>query len=263
MAYDEDEIWEENVVKLIPKPEVKFVKSPRYRSVHSKRTREETARAKSAHKTLGLPCVGPTIRPSDFLKRRSGVRPAVSVHHVHYRIPLPGLPKWSAKKPQRPIVDFTKKNVELANQLKAKLPEFKHVDTRRGDTYELMPSGLMPVYVHKKNFGEVPPNLKRNKSAPASRRHERSSRDVIPEERPVNKKSACKYITEDERANLLKAIKKKWSELMKQFQCLPFLIDTPPKVKRKAALEDKLKQLEKDIELIENHPYIYVYDDEA
>lgn len=56
-------------------------------------------------------------------------------------------------------------------------------------------------------------------------------------------------------------MKKKYSEIMKQFQCLPFLIDTAPKVKRKATMEGKLKQLEKDIELIENHPYIYVYDD--
>ena len=56
-------------------------------------------------------------------------------------------------------------------------------------------------------------------------------------------------------------MKKNWSELMKTFQCLPFMIDTPPKIKRKALLEEKLKQLERDVQLIENHPYIYVYDD--
>lgn len=56
-------------------------------------------------------------------------------------------------------------------------------------------------------------------------------------------------------------MKNKWSEVMKQFQCLPFLIDTTAKIKRKASLEEKLKQLEKDVQLIENHPYIYVYDD--
>lgn len=51
----------------------------------------------------------------------------------------------------------------------------------------------------------------------------------------------------------------KQAEMMKTYQCLPFLIDTPAKIKRKRALENKLKQLEKDIELIENHQYIYVY----
>lgn len=56
-------------------------------------------------------------------------------------------------------------------------------------------------------------------------------------------------------------MKKKWDELMRQFQALPFLSDTPPKAKRKSKMEENLKQLEKDIDDIERHPYIYVYDD--
>lgn len=57
-------------------------------------------------------------------------------------------------------------------------------------------------------------------------------------------------------------MKKNWEEKMNQFQRLPFLTDTLPKVKRKVKLENDLKQLEKDIEFIERHPYIYVCDDE-
>lgn len=57
-------------------------------------------------------------------------------------------------------------------------------------------------------------------------------------------------------------MKKKWDEMMKKFQCLPFLTDTPPKAKRKSAMEKDLLQLEKDIEIIERHPYIYVYSDD-
>lgn len=57
-------------------------------------------------------------------------------------------------------------------------------------------------------------------------------------------------------------MKKKWEEMMKQFQALPFLTDTPPKAKRKAKMEQDLKQLEKDIDLIERHDYIYVYSDD-
>ena len=56
-------------------------------------------------------------------------------------------------------------------------------------------------------------------------------------------------------------MKKNWEEKMYQFQRLPFLTDTPPKVKRKVKLENDLKQLEKDIEFIERHPYIYVRDE--
>lgn len=57
-------------------------------------------------------------------------------------------------------------------------------------------------------------------------------------------------------------MKNKWNELMKRFQSLPFLSDTPPKAKRKSMLEEQLKQLEKDIDNIQRHPYIYVYDND-
>lgn len=45
------------------------------------------------------------------------------------------------------------------------------------------------------------------------------------------------------------------------YQGLPILTDTIPKMHRKSKLEADLKQLEKDIVLLERHPYIYVYDD--
>lgn len=56
-------------------------------------------------------------------------------------------------------------------------------------------------------------------------------------------------------------MKQKWEEAMKQYQRLPFLTDTLPKAQRKARMERELKQLEKDIAIIEQHSHIYVYDD--
>lgn len=38
--------------------------------------------------------------------------------------------------------------------------------------------------------------------------------------------------------------------------------DTVPKIKRKSQLEKQLKDLEKDIDLIERNPVIYVYHDQ-
>lgn len=58
-------------------------------------------------------------------------------------------------------------------------------------------------------------------------------------------------------------MKKKWEEAMKQFQGLPFLADTLPKAKKKAKMEHELQQLEKDIAVIEQHPHIYVYDNDC
>lgn len=50
---------------------------------------------------------------------------------------------------------------------------------------------------------------------------------------------------------------------MRQFQRLPFLADTLPKAQKKAKMERELQQLEKDIALIEQHPHIYVYDNDV
>ncbi|XP_011310174.1 enkurin [Fopius arisanus] len=74
------------------------------------------------------------------------------------------------------------------------------------------------------------------------------------------KQEMCRYVTDEERVDLLYGMKKKFEELMHEFQVLPFLTDTPPKAKRKAKMEKDLNQLEKDIDLIERHPHIYVYE---
>lgn len=96
------------------------------------------------------------------------------------------------------------------------------------------------------------------------------------------KQPLCHYITRDEReqllnvsitvfcindqymqllSDILKGLKKNWEELQKQYQGLPILTDTMPKKMKKSKLEASLKQLEKDIVLVERHPYIYVYND--
>ncbi|XP_001607200.1 enkurin [Nasonia vitripennis] len=270
MTYGYGRDYDENVAKLIVKPPEKFIKSPRYISIHRERTREELSRVKSSHKSLGPPRV-PLRPPSDYLKRGSRIAPQPPrVEHVHYRPPdYPRqLPDWRSAVPRTADAsakDFRRRNVENAKRLRPKRPEPVFVDTRKGDRQRLMTSGLQPIYVYKKNFGEVPSQVKRSKSAPWSIKekseHRRAEYEQYVKEKLAEEKSRCRYITEDERSKLLEEMKNKWSEVMKQFQCLPFLIDTTAKIKRKASLEEKLKQLEKDIQLIENHPYIYVYDD--
>lgn len=60
--------------------------------------------------------------------------------------------------------------------------------------------------------------------------------------------------------NKFQGMKKRWDQLMSDFQTLPFLISTPPQIRRKSNLENALKQLEKDIDTIERHEHIFVYD---
>lgn len=139
----------------------------RYQSIHKKRMKCELARVKSSHKTLGQPKV-PLNPPSDFLKKYSRIVPKrPKITHVHYRKPdyIRELPKWTPiKPPEKPCVvpplpkdpaligrvNFKKRNVEEVKKYEKKPQKFKTVDTRMGDVQELVPSGLMPIYIYKK-----------------------------------------------------------------------------------------------------------------
>jgi hypothetical protein len=55
-------------------------------------------------------------------------------------------------------------------------------------------------------------------------------------------------------------LKENWEKLQREYQSLPLLTDTVPKMMRKAKLENSLKSLEKDILLIENNPHIFIAD---
>lgn len=57
----------------------------------------------------------------------------------------------------------------------------------------------------------------------------------------------------------MQGLKHNWEEMQQTYQGLPVMIDTIPKAMRKTNMENDLKRLEKDILLIENLPYIYVY----
>lgn len=56
----------------------------------------------------------------------------------------------------------------------------------------------------------------------------------------------------------LQGLKKNWEEVHKEFQSLPVFIDSIPKRMRKQKLEEKMKQLEYDIGVIEKHKIIYI-----
>ncbi|EZA62548.1 hypothetical protein DMN91_005647 [Ooceraea biroi] len=152
--------------------------------------------------------------------------------------------------------NFIKENILCAKRSHRAEPKQRFVDSRFGDTHELKKSGLLPIYVHKKNYGSIPKFVKRDVKV-----------DVKPTEtieydcNGVPKIPAYRYIDKEERKMLLDGMKQTWEELMKRFRGLPFLTDTLPKAQKKAKLEYELQQLEKDIANIEQHPHIYVYDD--
>ena len=63
---------------------------------------------------------------------------------------------------------------------------------------------------------------------------------------------------EEERETILEGLKRNWEELHHRYQGLSVVTDTAPKKARKERMEAEMKQLERDIELIEKHSIVYV-----
>jgi hypothetical protein len=74
------------------------------------------------------------------------------------------------------------------------------------------------------------------------------------------KKGALRTMTEEERDAILRGLKQNWDELHHQFLSLSVVIDTIPKRLRKEKLENDMKLLEKDIDLLQRHQLIYIAD---
>lgn len=72
------------------------------------------------------------------------------------------------------------------------------------------------------------------------------------------RRGAMRQLTDDERQALIDGLKENWEQLHRDYLQLSVVIDTVPKKHRKERLESDMKQLEKDVELLELHPVIYV-----
>ena len=60
------------------------------------------------------------------------------------------------------------------------------------------------------------------------------------------------------RQNIITGLKTNWEEIHHQYQGLSVVTDTALKKNRKERMEAEMNQLEKDIELLEKHPKIYI-----
>lgn len=66
---------------------------------------------------------------------------------------------------------------------------------------------------------------------------------------------------EEERQELLRALKGKWGAVNSAYQRLPFSLDTPAKKKRKEAFERQLSEIEKDIRTLSRSSTVLVIQD--
>lgn len=167
----------------------------------------------------------------------------------------PPVPKVNDK----PLMGLkTTKNFITTNAVEAitavpSKPKKKFVDTRHGDAHNLVPSGLEPVYVHKKEYGEVPVYLDKRKKEMKRAQEEYDA--YIAE---YYQRGALRRLTQEEMQTIINGLKANWEHIYTQYQSLSVVTDTTPKKNRKERMEGQMKQLEKDIELFEKHPVIYI-----
>lgn len=72
------------------------------------------------------------------------------------------------------------------------------------------------------------------------------------------RRGTMKQLTREEREHILAGLKANWEEIHKEYQGLSVVTDTAPKKNRKERMEAEMKQLERDIQVIEKHTQIYI-----
>jgi len=255
---------EENIYNLIPREKTIIPKQPKYESKFKETVRDEVRKVKQDHRTMGY-AKEPVPKPNEYLKAHEKEfklpEPEAKTSLVQYE---PREKKESVptnKSTDRPLLGVkTTKNFVSQNAIDAimavpRKPERNYVDARTGDKFPLDQSGLTPIYVRKKEFGSVPSYIisRKEESKRAREEYEAYMNEYF-------KKGALRSMSEQERASILDGLKRNWDELHQQYQSLSVVIDTIPKRMKKEKLENEMKTLEKDIELLQRHQLIYIAD---
>ncbi|CAH2035700.1 unnamed protein product, partial [Iphiclides podalirius] len=244
---------DEVIYRILDKPPPEPPKTPRYESKLERQLKE--TKITPLKRTFGY-SETPLKPPDHFLKKGEGMtQKTKKSDHKCVKGNLPPVPKRPPleKPTEKSKINFKVVNIKKVLRAKAKAVEPRLVDTRNGHIKKIKSSGEVPEYCLRPDFGQMPGYLvKRN------RRIQKELDKVKYAEE--HKKSLCKLIKEEERQKLLDDLKHNWQIMQKAFLQLPMLTDTIPKVLKKTKMEQELRQLEKDIALVESNPYIYIYE---
>ena len=167
----------------------------RYTSTYRKTIINTSGMNKFINKTMGYPEV-PLDPPHKYLKIGGGIHvKAKPTKRQCTAAPRPPIPKKiEVNKPESK--DFKKKNASavIKSAPVRKMPRF--VDTKNGDFHDLKKSGLVPMYIYQPKFGNLPKYLIRRIRDAA--KQEENLRDQEVRQQPL-----CRYVTQEERAELL------------------------------------------------------------
>ncbi|XP_038216452.1 enkurin [Zerene cesonia] len=245
---------DEVIYTILDEPPPEPPKTPRYESKLEKQLKE--TKIPLTRRDFGY-AETPLKQPDQFLKKGEGIGQPLkkSDHKCFVSGNLPPVPKRPppGKKPEKPKINFKVVNIKKAIKTKPKAVEPRLVDTRDGHVKRIKGSGEVPEFCLRPDFGRMPAYLvKRN------RKIQREIEKIKYAEE--HKESLCKLINEEERKKLLEDLKHNWQMMQKAFLQLPMLTDTIPKILKKTKMEQELRQLEKDIALVESNPFIYIYE---
>ncbi|XP_014278516.1 enkurin isoform X2 [Halyomorpha halys] len=276
----------ETIHNLVFRSEPEEKKFPIYQSKFSKQVREEIKKKKECHKTFGLP--KELLVPTPLKKgSRRVVRPEVdkTKPELPPKMKVPTRGEWN-QPAQREHSNFLLRNMIKAVRLKPPQGPSRAFDTASGRRYHAC-NLLMPKFTLREDFGKVPKYLKERKRHLAeeaeNRRKQEEERKQIEEETELlsadeedgfrgstlsnqerkKREPIFRLVPQEERNELLIGLKKAWEELTKEFKLLPTIVDSVPMVKKKRNLEQILEKIERDIDLLERHQYIYVYKNES
>jgi len=248
---------EECIYNLIPKDIPEKEKLARHKSKFRRTAIDDYRANKSLNKTLG-PAKVETRPPELFLKKHEREQKLPPVDKFKYEDDDKRKPAVPTRD-QKPVMGLrTNKNYITENALHnimaaPRNPEHYHVDTRHGAKFVLEPSGLQPQHIHKKDYGVTPAYVEKRKEE-IKKNQEQYDAYVAEHFR----RGTMKQLSEEERCKILSGLKENWEQLHRDYLQLSVVIDTVPKIHYKEKLELQLKQLEKDIELMEVHNTIYV-----
>ena len=153
--------------------------------------------------------------------------------------------------------DFVMDNTISALREPAKIPYPRYVDSPRGTARDWCRSGLARKYVMKSDFGTVPEYLSARKQELKAREEAERRKEEEERRRAIER---CRPLSDEERQKLIAGLQRHWNDVYNEFQSFPLVVDRPLAIKSKAELERRLKEIEKDIQFLKDHNYIFASD---
>lgn len=258
MVHTEITYGDEFIKELIPQP-LEIVEKPKmYHSKFGSSVKNELKINKHQAKTMG-PAKVKVPTPQNYLhKKQQGDAPKAIMADSKTCIKEKRKPAVPKHDDQNKVATPTDKDFIRTNAIEnitsvPRKPKAKYCDTVHGHTNDLIPSGMVPKYSQKSDYGKIPVYLekKNNAEKAAQERYDEYVAEIV-------RQGALEQVGDGDRDDVLSGLKQKWEELHHQYQGLSVVTDTAPKKNRKERMEAQMSQLERDIAMLERHSTLYV-----